>query len=74
MERITRTYVRGVTALNAIQHRPDPASDPETDPDAGLTTVEWGLLTGGVALVAIAAVATFGTKVAALMGKIPGGG
>ncbi len=68
MERMTRTYVR---ALTAIQQRPDPRFDSESDPDAGLTTVEWGLLTGGVAVVAIAAVATFGTKVAALMGKIP---
>lgn len=66
MERLTRAYVR---TLTAIQQRPDP----DSDPDAGLTTVEWGLLTGGVALVAIAAVAIFGSKVAALMGKIPGG-
>lgn len=67
MQILNRAYVRTITT---IQHR----TEDQSDPDAGLTTAEWGLLTGGVAVVAIGAVAVFGDKVTALMNAIPGHG
>lgn len=67
MQILNHAYVRTITA---IQHR----TEDQSDPDGGLTTVEWGLITGLVAAVAIGAVAVFGDKVANIMNGIPNGG